>query len=713
MSRPYAMKFQAERLLAFYPEGGHCAKGMEQRIAFKLTNGRGCPVEDTVFVFRNNGTLLTFSVPEYEGMGTFMIPKDFKGGYACLSRKGKESDMRYSIPNASSDYSLHVKMKGGKLWVKVLGNDSVLVRRPLLGVGIFNKEKATYFDTLTLNAPVEMAIPMDKLCGGVNRVELFGIRDGSIASRMFWVPLTKKDSLHLAKINVYENEMHKDDSSVCRLTVRIADNDGKPVKGTDVSVSVGVDNILSTHDGGIGGYMLLASELRGCIHRPDLYFSRSDAEHRRMLDLLMMVQGWTANSFDVMTHKEPFVALQPIEKKLMVNGVVCRFNDMKRPYPNANLHVEGWRNMNDSVSGKCLSKQVRTDEKGRFALDIEGLEGDAFLHYSLKNPRAESDWSRIVIDQWFAPTPKAYFEPELELHCSPHSSLYNKDKQNEKIKLGKKADSPLKLSGDYDGEADDIQDGNFYVLNIGNRLGMVRTLKYYDMLRLAERMKDNGVREPMSLLNAINLLEGNTVYELGLYSPQVLMERIREMNKIYQNMDEGQQGFDIQQVTNKSKSGLKRKILYKGSLLKVYINDELAADIPDLKTMRYDSIHSVALVQSIGAETASGTQRNRYSLYIYTSEISRMVMNPDEKHGDYRYVRGYARQSRFYSPDYSQHALMQETDGRRTIYWNADVHTDEKGEAIVEFATPFAGHRPVMDISIRGLSTDGLIVDYN
>lgn len=182
------------------------------------------------------------------------------------------------------------------------------------------------------------------------------------------------------------------------------------------------------------------------------------------------------------------------------------------------------------------------------------------------------------------------------------------------------------------------------------------------------------------------------------------------MNKDYLDTNGNQQGFDIRQVAAKSKSGPKRKILYKGSLLKVYINDVCAAEVPDLEKMRFDSIRSVALVQSTEAEANSSTQRHRYALYIYTMGDCKCSDNP---HEEYRYICGYARQSLFYSPDYSQHELTQDTEHRRTIYWNADVHTDEKGEAVVEFAAPFIGHSPVMDICVRGLSADGMLVDYN
>ena len=42
-------------MLDFYPEGGERVKGVEQLIAFKLTDGTGLPVEDTLSIFYANG----------------------------------------------------------------------------------------------------------------------------------------------------------------------------------------------------------------------------------------------------------------------------------------------------------------------------------------------------------------------------------------------------------------------------------------------------------------------------------------------------------------------------------------------------------------------------------------------------------------------------------------------------------------------------------
>lgn len=49
--RPYGMTTNKKRMLDFYPEGGERVKGVEQLIAFKLTDGTGLPVEDTLSIF--------------------------------------------------------------------------------------------------------------------------------------------------------------------------------------------------------------------------------------------------------------------------------------------------------------------------------------------------------------------------------------------------------------------------------------------------------------------------------------------------------------------------------------------------------------------------------------------------------------------------------------------------------------------------------------
>ena len=59
--------------------------------------------------------------------------------------------------------------------------------------------------------------------------------------------------------------------------------------------------------------------------------------------------------------------------------------------------------------------------------------------------------------------------------------------------------------------------------------------------------------------------------------------------------------------------------------------------------------------------------------------------------------------STFEMPDYSLMPPME--DFRRTLYWNPDVRTDEKGEAIIEFYNNSSCRE--IQISAEGITPDG------
>ena len=66
--------------------------------------------------------------------------------------------------------------------------------------------------------------------------------------------------------------------------------------------------------------LLLSSELQGFVPHADYYFESDDAEHRRHLDLLMMVQGWRRYDYEELTDTT-FLRYEP-EQMITVEGGV-------------------------------------------------------------------------------------------------------------------------------------------------------------------------------------------------------------------------------------------------------------------------------------------------------------------------------------------------------------------------------------------------------
>ena len=67
------------------------------------------------------------------------------------------------------------------------------------------------------------------------------------------------------------------------------------------------------------------------------------------------------------------------------------------------------------------------------------------------------------------------------------------------------------------------------------------------------------------------------------------------------------------------------------------------------------------------------------------------------------YFQGYNVPSTFEMPDYS--LMPPAEDFRRTLYWNPDVRTDGKGEAIIEFYNNSSCRE--IRVSAEGVTPDG------
>ena len=416
--RPYGMTTNKKRMLDFYPEGGNRVRGVEQLIAFKLTDGIGLPVDDTLSIYYANGRLCTTTQPIHDGMGTFLLPADFNEGYACINGIKKS---QIDLPKCSTNYYLSVTEHSSEGdTIKITAPDSVCQQHELLAVALFNRENACYFDTLTVEPSVgtELFIPSKALRAGVSRLELFNVKGQGLATRLIWTPLNTRETARKVSLQVKQNKRIYEPFSPVALVLKATRNDGSIVKNVNLSVAVRdeASNLITTTDGGIEASMLLASELRGYIHRPDRYFERNDAAHRYMLDLLMLVQGWQANSFDVMCQRESFTLRQPIEDSLLIKGTLSKYNNKSEPYPNIYINLMGYAYNDGKVGTTGIEAQAKTDNKGRFAFEAKTeLKGDFLVTFKLRNEKNKRKWSKLSLDRWFAPSLCPIRGPQLSL----------------------------------------------------------------------------------------------------------------------------------------------------------------------------------------------------------------------------------------------------------------------------------------------------------
>lgn len=759
--RPYGMTTNKKRMLDFYPEGGERVKGVEQLIAFKLTDGTGLPVEDTLSIFYADGRLRTTTQPLHDGMGTFLLPADFDKGYARINgiKKGQ-----IDLPNCTADYYLGVTEHSSEgITIKVTAADSICELHKLLAIALFNRENACFFDTLTINPQTgtELFIPNKALRAGVSRFELFNIEGQGLATRLVWNPLNQREAAHKVSLQVKQNQRAYDPFSPVALVLKATRGDGNIVKNANLSVAVRdeASNIITTTDGGIEASMLLASELRGYIHRPDRYFERNDAAHRFMLDLLMLVQGWQANSFDVMCQRESFALRQPIEDSLLIKGTLYKYNNKKEPYPNIYINLMGYAYNDGKVGTTGIEAQTKTDNKGHFAFEAKTeLKGDFLVTFKLRDEKNKRKWSKLSLDRWFAPPLCPIRGPQLSLQ--PYEYATNNPNYTNTAADTKEADlfewkdtiktfrfsvlKPAEVVAHVK-KYKELQGGRS-TFNGGERNGIKHCVTYYNVQRECERLRDFGIND-LDIFQFFDIMNWKLSYNGSDYtmdSSQITSNIATYAEEYYtltnskventinshsHNNSTNSQSLNHNEVTQNNDEDINNNdnpsenedntllsFTIKGHNYTVYVNNlPPSVFFRDEDDKLCSNFKSASIVKSnlridgvSGEEKRFSNEKDKIYLFLSSDEYRRRTGRGKES----RQIQGFTPTIKYYSPNYRKFDLPSKNDTRRTLLWSPQIKTNDKGEATIILFTN-ARENETLDISVRGITEEGELINWN
>lgn len=728
--RPKATTGSNKRIVGFYPEGGNRIKGIQQQIAFEITDGNGYGVTDPINFYDENNNLLASATAEHEGRGSVTLP----AGITATTARIEGQKTEYPLPQAVEGYALQAQRNDEGVYVSIAASDSLLRQHQLLGLVVMNRDKMCYFDTLTIDADGrELQIPQRGLRTGVNRIELFDATGRSWATRLVWIFPTE-DNARTLSLDVKQNKREYGPFEPAVVTMKLSDHSGQPVTSTfSLAVRDKGGFLQQDTDGGIRTDLLLASEVRGYIHNPELYFAKDDAAHRRMLDLLLLVRGWTANTFDVMSGKQPFDCQQPIEDKLILRGWVYKDNNKMEPQANFALNLHMYNR-----SGQALNGIVKTDEKGYFAFESNvSFEGDFIAQFTMRNEDGKKKWSRLTLDRWFMPPLAPLRQADLNLH--PYTSS-EEIADGEEPQTFEWTDTIPQLLPTMLGEAKVTATtryhgftGNRYTWGGGEKTGMTRATKYYNIQREVERRKDMGFTVG-TIWDFLGMLENGTytsdaitTYDannMSLYGEEssTLQVGTNQTGPTFGNDQENSSPMSEQADTDLggvSFTGLTYSLFKSNGVpYNIYLNNKSVND--DIKryperyeTLMADEIKSAAIADGgmrVDAIKGQVTNRSksRYSLYIY--EIPDFNRYKDTKGVERRIVSGFTPHIQFYNRNYRSFDLPTDTDVRRTLLWNPSVTTNDEGEAhVVFFTNSHNGQR--LDISVRGITKNGEFIE--
>lgn len=683
MQRPEAEKTRSLSV-TFYPEGGNLVMGVANRIAFKAigANGQGVEVSGSIDQDEQEPTILTTL---HDGMGYFTFTPTKKRHSAEFTFEGKKYSFRLPEP-IDEGYALYIdNLRAGQLRGQLKGYAGC--PDELLGVMLINKGMVCYFDTLSIQGGVALIdIPKEKLPTGVHQLTLFNAKGQVFAQRQLFV----NNGIEAGAIHISTTASNYEPFAPVVLGVQTTAPDGNPMPAT-ISLAVrDQQNLGTAYNDNLLTNLLLSSELKGYIHKPEYYFESNDATHTRALDLLMMTQGWTRYNWKQMSRVEPFYIKHYVEDGLVIDG--CVLGRMK------DTPIEGATVKMTLYSPDRSQKQestVTTDKDGCFGFAVEEFYDKWDMFLSVTRNDKEID-CRIRLDRASRPAVKAYTATDTHLpqHIATISDTLIEVEEDPFLQAT--PDSVFLLDNvDVHGrkkyidfltfKAYNAEEDTEFHLDQGKYTYMVRDYLTEKGYNIDYSRYDGVIPEGLSTRDEVMAW---TLEQCPINNRRVLWYLHNEDSKWMKASYTP--GFDIDMEDVKS------IIVYDSPFEFTYhpiVREALAPDI-------IDSLNQ--------PKTLSDVTFTR-GLYIIDITMYPKGLRRSKVKGQRQTsFRGYTMSTEFYAPEYPNGPIKGDVDYRRTLYWNPALTTDDNGQAEVLFYNN--GYSKQFQISAEGITPQGIIL---
>ena len=400
--------------------------------------------------------------------------------------------------------------------------------------------------------------------------------------------------------------------------------------------------------------LLLTSDLKGYIEKPNYYFSDS-SDAPKFLDYLMLTQGWRRFKWDEViggTSKAlPYIA----EKSISISGKVLTNSGS----PIANTNVKLFSN-----KGVIFSTDTLTNKEGEFRFDNISFVDSASFILQAKN-KNESKNVKIVMDPIYSP----HFKNKIMVGENDAVDMTNyltstKERYQESYYRYSKNKEILLKEVEIRGEKKKIA-GLEYSSNL-NGAGNANIVITAEMLSVS--------------MNLFEYLEKN-VLGVTMVDDSIILSRNQNSSM---------------SVINGKRQDPKVQFYVDG----VSVDQGYAANIS------VDDVEVLEVLKDAALTTIYGS--SGYGGLILVTTKRGVKDRPSKTPGvQSLMVKGFEATKEFYSPKYTPTSTNSKSDLRSTIYWNPNLITNKDGKTNIDFFN--SDGVGVYKVVVEGISTDGKI----
>ncbi len=638
--------------LKFMPESGTFINGMEQNIAYKIADEFEKPVDAELEIFNNKNEKIAETSAYNFGMGSFLFtPKNGETYFAKVKKPENITEI-FPLPIATNDgILLNITKENNEFKLKL---NSTKARNIIIKGGF--REKEIYSKTISVQKGIqEISISEQDLPIGICRFTLFE-NEIPLAERIVFANENKQLQIKITptKKNYLPREK-------VVLNIETLDENQKPIP-SNLGISV-IDDKLWTYaddkQNHITSWLLLDSELRGKIERPQFYFDKKEEKASKSLDLVMLTNGYRYFEMIPEIIKNNKYKYLP-EKKNPIYGIVEDEN--KKPVKSDVYLVSENKILQQTTSEDGLFYFSDLENSNRNTLIAKSPKAKQevkirMLAYKLNvNPLEKQKLKNIDVEEIIK---------EVEIKEKPKTE--NTDKQFSENKRKRSVSDTIKTQ--------DIEE----VVNIGY-----------------------GIKKS-NLTYAVSTVSTNNFPNANLFS--ALQGQVS--------------GLQISPTSGSSGSNTNVVIRGISSISAnadpLYVIDGVVNNATQFRNLNNNEINSVSILKDAAATSIYGSRAANGVIVINTKNSNTSNLKIDITPKSYYDVftiprdslTNYSYSRNFSYPEYKSTNTVYRHDYREAIYWNPVVETNKNGKAKVEFYNSDAN--TTFRIMTEGISAKGLI----
>ena len=346
----------------FFPEGGDIIENVRTKIAFKALGADGLGKNVSGYVLDDENNKVAIFNTSHLGMGVFAFTAISGKTYKAMVDFEDGSTQTLSLPI--------IKSEGISLSVSTALTDSMMVKL-MTNKSFLEKNSGKEYTVIAQNSGSILYSAKIKLLGnsfaaklsktrfnqGITQFTLFDEQLQPIAERLIFI--APKDTLSV-QIKIDKKPHYP--RGVSDIDIEVLDPNKKPALGSfSIAVTdeqkVPIDEEMQST---IFSTLLLSSDIKGYVEKPNYYFYNTSEEKLRQLDILMMTQGWRRFSWKNMINNIfPEMTFKP-EKTLSIIGKIS--TGKTKPV------IGGKVTLFSSGKNKMLIQSI-SDQNGEFRFD--------------------------------------------------------------------------------------------------------------------------------------------------------------------------------------------------------------------------------------------------------------------------------------------------------------------------------------------------------